>query len=60
MEWTRELIEKYIINNNIKTTSENIDKTLIYAREQGYDESLSLFLNALLADSKLMDILKSR
>ena len=58
MEWTRELIEKYIINNNIKTTAENIDKALIYSREQGYNGSLSLFLDALLADSKLMDILK--
>ena len=59
MEWTEELIKKYITNNKIRTTSENIEKALLYANKQGYNESLSLFLNALLADSKLMDILKN-
>ena len=54
----KELIQQYVINNNIRTTGENIEKACIYAHNQGYSSSLGLFCDALVADSELMKILK--
>ena len=58
MVWIEEILIKYAVNNNIRTNSENIKKACVYACDQGYDESIGLFFDALLADSKMLELLK--
>ena len=59
MEWMQQVLFEYIIKNQIRTKSENIKAVCEYAKNQGYAESIGLFCDALLADSKILQILES-
>ena len=57
--WMIEIIEEYVIKNQICTTAENIKALQDYFAEQGFD-SVGLVCSALDADSKVLDILTSK
>ena len=58
MDWMQEVLFEYVIKNQIKTNSENIKAVCEYAIKQGYNQSIGLFCDALLADSEIIAILE--
>jgi hypothetical protein len=58
MDWMQQVLFEYIIKNQIRTNSENIKAVCEYAIKQGYNESIDLFCDALLADSEMLAILE--
>ena len=56
MDWMQDIIKEYIIKNQIRTTTEQIQKLAEYYTEQGY-ASVGLVCDALIADSETMEIL---
>ena len=58
MDWIQYVILEYVTKNEIRTTEENVQRLKDYYINQGYD-SLCVVCNALIADSKTLDILSS-
>ena len=58
MEWMQQVLFEYVVKNQIRTNTENIKAVCEYAKKQGYAESIGLFCDALLADSKMLAILE--
>ena len=58
MDWMQQVLFEYIIKNQIRTNSENIKAVCEYAIKQGYNQSIGLFCDALLADSEIIAILE--
>lgn len=57
MDWMQDIIKEYIIKNQIRTTTEQIQKLAEYYTEQGYN-SVVLVCDALIADSETLAILR--
>ena len=57
MDWMQYIIKEYIIKNQIRTTTEQIQKLVEYYTAQGYN-SVGLVCYALIADSETMAILR--
>ena len=57
MDWMQDIIKEYIIKNQIRTTTVQIQKLAEYYTAQGYT-SVGLVCNALVADSETMAILR--
>ena len=51
-------IKRILIKNNILTNSERLEKAYLYINNQGYSESISILCDALIADRKIIEILK--
>lgn len=57
MDWVQDIIKEYIIKNQIRTTTEQIQKLADYYTAQGYN-SVGLVCDALIADSETVAILR--
>ena len=57
MDWMTNVLKAYIKAHQLRTTYKNILAACDYAITQGYDASIGLFCDALLADSKMLEIL---
>lgn len=60
MEWILEILKEYVKNKNINTTEEQIYQTCEYMLKQGYDCSIGVALEALVADSSIKQILLAK
>ena len=58
MDWMQQILIEYVIKNQIRTNKDNIKAVCDYAEKQGYNESIGLFCDALLADCKILEILE--
>ena len=58
MDWMQQVLFEYVIKNQIRTNKENIKAVCEYAIKQGYNQSIGLFCDALLADSEMLAILE--
>ena len=58
MDWMHQVLIEYVIKNQIRTTKENIKAVCDYAEKQGYNASIGLFCDALVADSEILAILE--
>lgn len=58
-EWIIDIIKQFVIANQIKTTERNILLLHDYYIAQGYSVSLGLVCDALIYDSKTLEILTS-
>lgn len=59
MDWLQDVIREYVAKNEIRTTEENMKRLKDYYISQGYD-SLYIVCNALIADSKTLEILSNK
>lgn len=58
-EWIVDIIKQFVIANQIRTTERNILLLHDYYIAQRYSESLGLVCDALIYDSKTLEILTS-
>lgn len=60
IDWIIYIIEEFVRVEEIKTNETNIKKLHDYSIEQNYDDSIGVFCAALIADSKVLEILTSK
>lgn len=58
IDWVIDIIKQFVIVNQIRTTNENIIRLHDYYIAQGYADSIGVVCDALIADSKTLEILR--
>lgn len=57
MEWVYDILKEYVVKENIVTSYDRLDKVYEYMIDSGYGTSVEVVAFALVADSKIREML---